>query len=319
MSIGSAGPAVAGEVLNFGHLQYLAQMEHDVLLGTHVSTSGGIHTAFERGRSIGCTTMQIFTKNSNRWNAKPLSPDEVRQCAAAGSQWDIRPVFAHAAYLINLCATNPSVLKNSRAALIDELGRCELLGLRGLILHPGAHLGRGEEEGIRLIAESINHSHAATPGYATLTILESTAGQGTAIGFRFSHLRSIIDRVEQRSRMAVCLDTCHLFAAGYPIGTESGWDETLKEFDATVGLDRLIAVHVNDSRRECGSRVDRHEHIGMGKIGLASFTFLMNDPRLQPIPKILETEKSEDMHEDVENMTVLRSLIRKTGVAPRER
>lgn len=290
-------------------------MEHGVLLGTHVSTGGGLHTAFERGASIGCTTMQIFTKNSNRWTAKPLSADDVQRYTVARSRSTDMPVFAHAAYLINLCATNPAILKKSRDALIDELSRCETLGLRGLIIHPGSHLGKGEVEGIQRIAESINFAHAATQRFATFTVLESTAGQGTAVGYRFSHLRNIFDQVEENNRMAMCIDTCHLFAAGYPIATENGWEDMMRECETTVGLNRIVAVHVNDSKRELGSRVDRHEHIGKGKIGLSAFAFLMNDPRLRDVPKILETEKSDDMHEDVENMAILRSLIRNLKIS----
>jgi len=287
-------------------------MQLPVLLGTHVSVNGGIHTAFRRGARIGCTTIQLFTKNSNRWDAKPLSADDIEQVADARTTTAISIAFAHASYLINLCATNAANLRRSRAAFIDELQRSEALGLKGLIVHPGAHLGAGEEEGIRRIAESLNIAHAETPRLTTRTVLESTAGQGTAIGYRFSQLRKIIDLLDDARRVALCLDTCHLFAAGYPIATEKGWEETLREFDSTIGLGRLAALHVNDSKREAGSRVDRHEHIGKGKMGLPSFAFLMNEPRFQSVPKILETDKSEDMHEDVENMAVLRSLIRRS-------
>ncbi len=280
------------------------------LLGTHVSVSGGIHTAFERAMRIGCATMQVFTKNSNQWTARAFTDEDIQNYKTACGKATVDPVFAHAAYLINLCAVTPATLARSRMALTDELRRCEALGLRGLIVHPGSHVGAGEEEGIRRISESVNHAHAATPGFRTLTILETTAGQGTTIGHRFEQIRNIIDGIEQRDRVGVCIDTCHLFAAGYPIHRYDGWEETMREFEAIIGFDRLAAVHVNDSKRELGSRVDRHEHIGKGKMGLQGFAMLMNDPRFQAIPKILETDKSDDMHEDVENMTLLRSLIR---------
>jgi deoxyribonuclease-4 len=283
-------------------------MKHRVLLGAHMSIEGGVHTAFKRGTSIGCTTMQVFVKNNNRWNGTPLTGEDIQNYKSAEAKASIAPVFAHAAYLINLCAINALVLRRSRDAFTDELRRCEAFGIKALIFHPGAHLGAGEKEGIRRIAESLNMIHEQTRGLKTLSTLEGTAGQGTALGYRFEHLRAIIDSVEQQKRMAVCLDTCHLFAAGYDIRTEEGWARTMRDFDETVGFERLVAIHTNDSKRELGSRVDRHEHIGMGRIGRAGFKMLMNDARMEHIPKILETPKSEDMHEDRRNMKVLRSL-----------
>lgn len=284
-------------------------MTDRILLGTHVSVSGGVHKAFERGARIGCETMQIFTKNSNQWTAKAFTEEDIQNYKIAQAKTTIQPVFAHAAYLINLCAINPATLASSRMAFIDELRRAHLLGLQGVIVHPGSHVGAGERDGINRIAESINLAHAETRRFPVHTVLETTAGQGTAIGYRFEHLKSIMEQVEDAGRVAVCFDTCHLFAAGYAIGTEKGWDSMMSDLAAVVGLEKLAAVHINDSRRECGSHVDRHEHIGKGMIGLKGFELLMNDPRLMTIPKILETEKSEDMHEDVENMAVLRSLV----------
>ncbi len=279
-----------------------------MLLGSHMPTGGGVHHAFECGMSVGCTTMQVFVKNNTRWRAAPLTDTDVANYKTAEGNATIAPVVAHASYLINLCAVNPSTLKNSRMAFVDELLRCERLGIVALIFHPGAHMGAGEQDGINAIADSLNEVHHQTPGLRVLSTLEVTAGQGSAIGYRFEHLRAIIDRVQEQQRMGVCIDTCHLFASGYNIGTESGWHETIQEFDDVIGLDRLAAIHVNDSKRELGSRVDRHDHIGMGKIGLTAFRMLMNDPRMSHIPKILETEKSVDMHEDVENMRLLRTL-----------
>ena len=280
------------------------------LLGTHVSVSGGLHTAFDRAARAGCTTMQLFVKNANQWKAKALTDEEVRTFHGAAAQSPVRPVIAHAAYLINLCAVTPGVREKSRAALEDELRRCEALGVRALVFHPGAHVGAGEEAGIRCIAESLNAIHERTRDFHVLTALETTAGQGSTLGYRFEQLRAIIELVEDRSRMAVCMDTCHMFTAGYAIHSPEGWEAAMKEFDQTVGLGRLVAVHVNDSKKPFGSRLDRHEHIGKGLIGLEGFRSLMNDPRLEQVPKILETEKSEDMHEDVENMAALRSLVR---------
>ena len=278
-----------------------------------MSIGGGMYRAFERAALSGCSTMQVFTKNNNRWEGPPYSAEDIERYRHAAAGSSVAPVLAHAAYIINLCAPDGEVLSKSRTAIRDELSRCESLGLLGLIVHPGAHMGAGEEEGIRRIADSLNTVHADTQGYRTLTILETTAGQGTAVGYRFEHLRGIIDRVEERERMAVCADTCHLYAAGYDIATERGWEETMKMLDEVIGLGRLAGVHVNDSRKELGSRVDRHDHIGKGTIGLTGFRMLMNDPRLAQVPKILETEKSEDMHEDIENMNTLRSLVHDEG------
>jgi deoxyribonuclease-4 len=284
-------------------------MQMELLIGTHVSASGGLHRAYERGARIGCTTIQVFTKNSNQWKGGPIADEDIEYYKTAHGKAIIAPVIAHAAYLINLSASDPAVLRKSRLALEDEVRRCEAYNLYGLVVHPGAHMGKGEEEGIRRITESVNIVHQKTPGARPLTILETTAGQGTALGYRFEQLRAIIDGIEQKRRVALCIDTCHLFAAGYPIHTERGWESTMHEFESTIGFNRLAVVHVNDSRREFGSRVDRHEHIGKGKIGMEGFRMLMNDPRLFRLPKILETEKSEDMHEDIENMAVLRSLV----------
>lgn len=288
---------------------------HRPLVGAHMSTYGGVHTAFTRGTSIGCTTIQVFVKNNNQWNAPPPDEKDIQNYKAAEAKAGIAPVVAHAAYLINLCAANTSVLKKSRRAFIDELNRCETFGIKALIFHPGAHMGVGETEGIKRIAESLNFIHQQSEGNPVLSTLECTAGQGTAVGYRFEHLQSVIDLVEQKHRMAVCLDTCHLYASGYDISTEGGWNRCIADFIGTVGLERLVAIHVNDSKKELGSRVDRHEHIGKGKIGLKGFAAMMNDVRLAGIPKILETPKSEDMHEDVENMGTLLSLMG-DGVLP---
>lgn len=290
-------------------VRILSGMNTELLLGTHVSAAGGLRRAVERGTQIGCTAIQIFTKNNNRWEGKPLTGEDIETYKTALAESRIGPVVSHAAYLINLCAAESPLLLRSRSALEDELRRAEALGLLGCVIHPGAHMGKGMEEGIAGIAASINSVHSRTPGFRTRTTLETTAGQGSSVGHRFEQLRAIIDLVDVPERMAVCIDTCHLFAAGYPVNSATGWQETIAEFDAVIGLSRLIAVHVNDSKREFGSRVDRHEHIGKGKIGAEGFRALMRDSRFDSIPKILETEKSEDMHEDVENMAFLRSLL----------
>jgi deoxyribonuclease-4 len=285
-------------------------MTSPLLLGSHMSIAGGVQKAIERASSIGCTTMQIFVKNNNQWKGAPLKDEDVSTYNNLLAKSSIRPVMAHDTYLINLCAVEDVLLKKSRETLLDEFERCARLGIDLLNFHPGSHMGRGEEEGIKRIAESINEIHRTTPGSRVKSLLETTAGQGTSVGHRFEHLRAIIDLIDERDRMSVCIDTCHIFAAGYDIASEAGYERTFAEFDAIVGLDRLAAFHVNDSKRELGSRVDRHEHIGKGRIGLTGFSHLMNDPRFSRIPKILETPKEEDMKEDVENMRVLRGLIR---------
>ncbi len=281
------------------------------LLGSHMSIAGGVHTAIERGSSIGCTAIQMFVKNNNQWKGRKLDGQDVATYKELLAKSSIGPVVVHDTYLINLCARDKSILRKSRAALKDELDRCETLGVPYLNFHPGAHVGQGEDDGLNLIVESLDLIHEATTGYHVKSVMETTAGQGTSLGYRFEQIRRILDGVAEKNRMAVCVDTCHVYAAGYDIASEHGYERTFTEFDEIIGLDRLVAFHVNDSKRELGSRVDRHEHIGKGTIGLPGFAFLMNDDRFQSIPKILETDKGPDMKEDIENMRVLRGLIRR--------
>jgi deoxyribonuclease-4 len=276
-----------------------------------MSVAGGVHCAVERAASIGCATMQIFVKNNNQWLGKALAAEDITTYKKLLRESRIGPVVVHDTYLINLCATDKAILQKSRDALKDELDRCEALDVEYLNFHPGSHMGAGETDGIQRIAESINRIHELTPGYRVKSVLETTAGQGTAIGYRFEHLRAIMDLVDQRERMAVCVDTCHIFAAGYDIVTERGYEQTFNEFDSIIGLQRLVAFHVNDAKRERGSRIDRHEHIGKGTIGKPGFRLLMNDERFRNIPKILETPKGPDMKEDIHNMKILRSLLKK--------
>jgi deoxyribonuclease-4 len=281
-----------------------------LLLGAHMSVSGGVHKAVDRATSIGCTALQVFTKNNNQWHAAPLSEEDIQNYKRKIADASIAPVVAHDSYLINLCATNPDILKKSREAFIDELSRCEQLGIQLLNFHPGAHMGSGEEEGIKRIIESLNIAHERTKGFKVLSVVEATAGQGTAVGYKFEHLEKIINGVDETKRMAVCIDTCHIFAAGYELRNEVGYEKTFQEFERIVGMKRLAAFHCNDSKKDFGSHVDRHEHIGKGMIGLDGFSFLMNDERFANIPKILETPKSDDLHEDVENMRALKSLLK---------
>ena len=282
-------------------------MKH--LLGAHTSIAGGVSKSVELAHKLGFTAMQIFTKNNNRWDAKPLEEDEIEKFKKELKRTEIEFVVTHDSYLINLCANKKDLLNKSRSAFIDELNRCELLGIPHLNFHPGAHGGNGEDEGIKLIAESLNIAHDKTKNYKVKSMIEMTAGQGTAIGYVFEHIKKIIEGVEDKKRITVCIDTAHIFAAGYDI--VNNYENVVKEFDEIIGLDLLKCFHMNDSKKELGSKVDRHEHIGKGFIGLKGFKNIMNDKRFVHIPKILETPKSKEQLEDVENLNVLKSLIKK--------
>ena len=279
-----------------------------ILLGAHMSIRGGVSVAIERACSIGCTAMQIFVKNNMQWFARPLSRAEIRGFLDHVQRRELLSVFGHANYLINLAATNPRFHANSICALAEELIRADQLGLPFLVLHPGAHLGAGEEVGLEKIVGSIDEVFRKIPRLKTKIALEITAGQGSCIGHRFEHLAHIIATVREPERLRVCLDTAHLFAAGYDISSESGVRKTFRQFDRVIGRQRLVAIHVNDSKTPCGSRVDRHEHIGNGQIGLDAFRFIMRSPRFRKIPKVLETPKNKDLREDVMNLKTLRSL-----------
>ena len=273
-----------------------------------MSIGGGVHTAIERACSIGCTAMQIFVKNNMQWFARPLTRPEIGAFLKHAQRRELLSVFAHANYLINLAATNPQFHANSLRALSEELIRADQLQLPFLVLHPGAHLGAGEEAGLERIIESIDRVLSGIPKIKTRIALETTAGQGSCLGSKFEHLAYIISRVREPQRLCICLDTAHIFAAGYDIGSEEGIRKTFREFDRVIGRDRLAAIHVNDSKAVRGSRVDRHEHIGKGKIGLEAFRFIMRDRRFRKIPKVLETPKGKDLREDVENLKTLRIL-----------
>lgn len=281
----------------------------DQLLGAHTSTSGGVSKSVELAERLNFTAMQIFTKNNNRWFQKPLEEKETESFKTKLEQSQIKFVVSHDSYLINLCAKDKTILGKSRIALLDELERCELLGIPHLNFHPGSHLDLGEEDGIKLIAESLNIVHQKTQYFKVSSMLETTAGQGTAIGYRFEQLQHIIELVEQKERMTICIDTAHVFAAGYDIKDPKNFKKVIKEFDEIIGLERLKCFHLNDSKKELGSRVDRHEHIGNGFIGLEGFANIMNDKRLKNIPKILETPKGKEQLEDLENLKILRGLI----------
>ncbi len=280
------------------------------LLGAHTSIEGGVSNAIIRAKKLGFNAIQIFTKNNNRWQAKELEETEIKKFLDEKNDSEIEFIVAHDSYLINLCSEDPEMLVKSREAFLDELQRCETLKIPHLNFHPGAYRENSEEDAIKLIAESLNLVHQQTKGFNVKSMLEATAGQGKAIGYKFEHLRKIIDLVEQKERMSVCIDTAHIFAAGYDISKEDTYEKVFKDFDDIIGLDRLKCFHMNDSKKALGTRVDRHEHIGKGFIGLEGFRLLMNDKRLESIPKVLETAKGKEQLEDLENISVLRSLIR---------
>ena len=274
-----------------------------------MSIAGGAHAAIERARSINCTAMQIFVKNNMQWFARPLEQGEISAFLGHTQRAELQTVFAHANYLINLAATNPQFHANSLRSLSEELVRADQLGLPFLVLHPGAHLGAGEEAGLARIIESIDRVFATLPKKSqTRLALETTAGQGSCLGHRFEHLSHIIQNVREPERLCVCLDTAHVFAAGYDLATDKLTKRMFAEFDRVVGLEHLVALHLNDSKTARGSRVDRHEHIGKGQIGLEAFRYIMRDRRFRQIPKVLETPKGKELKEDVVNMRTLRSL-----------
>jgi deoxyribonuclease-4 len=278
-------------------------------LGAHESIAGGLHQAFARAQSVGCDAMQIFVKSNRAWAVQPLTDEEIARFAAQAAETGITPVVGHASYLLNPAASDDALWAKSRDMLIVELERCEALGLPGLVLHPGSHMGAGEEAGLARVARALGEVHAATPGFRAQILVETTAGQGTNLGYRFEQLAWLIAHTPQGERLGVCLDTCHVFAAGYELRTPEGYAATMAEFERIVGLERLKVLHLNDCKAALGSRKDRHEHIGKGAIGLEGFRHVLNDPRLEGLPAFLETPKSEDLHEDRENLAVLRSLI----------
>jgi deoxyribonuclease-4 len=283
--------------------------QSEILLGAHMSIGGGAHMAIERARSIECTAMQIFVKNNMQWFARPLERGEISAFLGHAQRAELHSAFAHANYLINLAATNPQFYSNSLRSLSEELVRADQLELPFLVLHPGAHLGAGEEAGLAKIVTAIDQVFRSIPKVKTKIALETTAGQGSCLGHRFEHLAHIIGNVREPERLCVCLDTAHVFAAGYDLATEKLTKRMFAEFDRIIGLERLVALHLNDSKTVRGSRVDRHEHIGKGRIGLEAFCCIMRDRRFRKIPKVLETPKGKELKEDVENMRTLRSFL----------
>ena len=284
------------------------QTADELLIGAHHSIAGGTPRAVERAISTGCRVLQIFVKNNSRWIGKEIPDGEAREFRRTARAASFSHVVAHASYLINLGSPAAALRAQSAAALSDEIARCGRLGIPALVLHPGSHGGEGESVGVARIANGLDEALERTAGVRVRVLLETAAGQGNAVGHTFQHLRDILGALRQPRRVAVCFDTCHVHAAGYDLVSRRGWEETVGAFAGTVGLDRLHAIHVNDSKRPRGSRVDRHEHIGRGTIGEAGFRNLLSDPRLHSVPKFLETPKDEALDFDRTNLDTLRRL-----------
>lgn len=279
--------------------------------GAHMSIAGGLHNAFKHGERIGCDTIQIFSKNQQQWRAKPLTDADVELYKSEEARTGLGPVVVHDSYLINLASPDDTLWEKSIAAFREELERCQLLGIPYLVTHPGAHTGSGEEAGLRREAEALNRLFDAGVGGSVQVLLENTAGQGSCLGHRFEHLAMLLELVEHNERLGVCVDTCHLLAAGYEFRSADSYAATIDEIDQVVGLERVKVWHMNDSLKDLGSRVDRHTHIGDGFVGIEAFRLLVNDVRFAQVPMILETPKGPDLAEDIENLARLRGLVKK--------
>ena len=280
------------------------------LLGAHFSIAGGLDSALYEAKSYHCNTLQIFTKNAMTWKERTLSPEEIQLFNQAKEKTGIKKIASHASYLINLAGKDKQKHAMSIRGLTFEFVRSSVLDIDFVVLHPGSHMGIGEKKGIHLVADSINKIFSATPDVQTRLLLETTAGQGSSLGHTFEQLASIIDKTENRNRIGVCLDTSHIFAAGFDIRTTSAYRKTIQLFDSFIGLDRLYLIHLNDSKKELGAGIDRHEHIGKGFIGLKAFELFMSDERFCDIPKIIETPKNRGGKDwDKINLELLRSLV----------
>ncbi len=275
-----------------------------------MSVAKGLHLAFQRIRQVGGTALQIFTRNQRQWDVADLTQEEIERFRQAWDAWGPYPVAAHTSYLINLGGSGADVRARSRQALVRELVRCEQLGIPMLVMHPGSHTGAGQEAGLARLSGGLDHCLRESGVTRVRILLETTAGQGTGLGSTFAELRQILDRVENPDRYGVCFDTCHVFAAGHDLSTKAGYEATMEAFERTIGLSRIGFFHLNDSKTPCGSRRDRHEHIGLGHIGLSGFGLLLNDPRFDAVPMVLETPKGEDLELDRQNLQRLLSLLR---------
>jgi deoxyribonuclease-4 len=281
------------------------------LFGAHLSIAGGYHKAIDAAVAMGMDTVQLFTSSPSQWSRKPISADEITVFKDSHKKSKLKFPTAHDSYLINLAAPEDALYRRSIASFTDELDRAAALGLTYLVTHPGAHVGSGEEEGLARVAAALDEVLASRPDCPVTILLETTAGQGTSLGAKFEHLAALLESVKEPKRLGVCLDTCHVFAAGYPLGTDAEYDATFKEFDRVIGLKWLKLFHLNDSVKPLGSRVDRHAGLGLGKIGLGAFRRLVNDPRFAKKPMILETPKeaTDGTAMDPVNLGILRSFV----------
>ena len=281
------------------------------LLGAHMSVAGGIYKAAEESEAHLCQTVQVFTKNASQWKGKPLSQEDIDNFRRAARKANLKHNLSHNSYLINLASPEDEMFAKSIEAFVDEMQRAEQLELDYLVAHPGSHLKTGEEAGIARIANGLDEIHRRCPDFKVMILLEITAGQGTNLGCKFEHMAGILKLVKHAEKLGICFDTCHAFAAGYPLFPKADYDATWQEFDTLIGIKKLKAFHLNDSKKGLGSRVDRHEHIGKGALGLEPFRLILNDPRFASLPMVLETPKEEGDNHDMDgvNLTVLRNLI----------
>ncbi|MGO9199351.1 MAG: deoxyribonuclease IV [Limisphaerales bacterium] len=282
-----------------------------MLLGAHCSTAGGVHMALRRARQIGACSCQLFVKNNMQWFGRPYSPQELALYANELAANTFGCVFGHTGYLINLAAPASENRDRSVKSLAQEIRLAADLGLPFLVLHPGAHLGAGEGAGLDQVVAGLDEVLGVTRDCPVRVALENTAGQGTCLGSQIEHLAAVFDRVKRPQRLGVCLDTAHFFAAGYDIRTSKGWNAAIRRVEALIGLEQVLAFHLNDSKSDLGSRVDRHAHIGQGKLGKEAFRPIVNDARFKKRPGCLETPKSDSLREDIENLATLRSLLRR--------
>jgi len=280
-----------------------------MILGAHESVSGGLHKALDRAAIDGCRALQVFTKNGSQWREPALADTEVQAFRAARDAAGRPPVLAHSSYLINLCAPDPDLVTRSKEALVAEVLRSSALGIDFVVLHPGAHVGTGEEAGLRRVSESLDEVLEKTRGASARILIENKAGQGTTLGHRLEHIGAIFEGVHDKERLGVCFDTQHAFASGYDARTPEGYATLWEAFDANVGLGMLRAFHLNDSKKPLGSRIDRHEHIGEGCVGVGLFWRLVNDPRFRSVPAVLETEPRDGEAPFRDEVALLQSLV----------